>query len=77
MNHSHEHKSLSWLDNRIRETEARIVSEKQQLAELESKGLNTGHACRRLAITTEYLHMLNVRRAALLEKTPMPHPSEH
>lgn len=60
--------NLSWLDAHISETEAKIVSEKNQLAALESKGLNTRHACRQLACTTGYLQILHIRKAALLQR---------
>lgn len=62
--------NLSWLDARIAETEARILSEKKQLAERESQGLNTGQLCRQLAITTDYLTFLNMRRDLLLKRLP-------
>ena len=61
-------KNLSWLDARIRETEARIIAQKKQLGALEGKGINTSQACQSLAITTNYLKILNVRRDALLDK---------
>ena len=61
-------KNLSWLDARIRETEARIISQKNQLGELEDQDVNTSQACQRLALTTNYLKILNVRREALIEK---------
>jgi hypothetical protein len=73
MNHLCGQKNLSWLDARIRETEARIVSQKNHLGELESHGINTPQACRNLAITTNYLRILNVRREALLEKLHQAH----
>ena len=60
-------KNICWLEARIQETEARIVSQKKQLGELEGQGINTSQACRSLALTTDYLKILNVRRAALLE----------
>ena len=68
MNRVFRQKKLDCLEARIRETETQIVSAKNQLVELESQGLNTGEACRRLAVTTEYLHLLNVRRDAAAEK---------
>jgi hypothetical protein len=68
MNPLREQKNLSWLDARIRETEARIISQKKQLAELEGQDINTSQACQSLAISTNYLKMLNVRREALIEK---------
>jgi hypothetical protein len=61
-------KNLSWLDARIRETETRIISYKKQLGELEAQGVNTSQACQNLAISTNYLKILNVRREALIEK---------
>ena len=61
-------KNLSWLDARIRETEARIISQKNQLGELEDQEVNASQACQSLAITTKYLKILNVRREALIEK---------
>jgi len=60
-------KNLSWLDAHISETEAKIIFEKNQLAALESKGLNTRHACRQLACMTGYLQILQIRKAALLQ----------
>jgi hypothetical protein len=68
MNPLREQKNLSWLDARIRETEARIISQKKQLAELEGQDINTSQACQNLAISTNYLKILNVRREALIEK---------
>jgi hypothetical protein len=66
-------KNLSWLDARIRETESRIISQKKQLGELEGRGINSSQACQRLAITTNYLKILNVRRKALLENLQQAH----
>lgn len=68
MNRMFKQRNLDWLEARICEAESRIVAAKTQLAELESQDLNTGEACRRLAIATEYLHLLNVRRDVALEK---------
>jgi len=67
MNHSCEQKSLSWFDERICEAESRIAADKKQLDQLDAKGLNTGQACRELAVTAEYLYLLKVRREALME----------
>lgn len=60
-------KNLSWLDAHISEAEAKMVSEKNQLAALESQGLNTRQACRQLACTIGYLQILHIRKAALLQ----------
>ena len=60
-------KNLSRLDARIRETEARIISQKNQLGELEDQDVNASQACQSLPITTKYLKILNVRREALIE----------
>ena len=60
-------KNLSWLDAHISETEAKIVSEKSQLAALESQGFSTRQACRQLACTIGYLQILHIRKAALLQ----------
>lgn len=68
MNRVFGQRNLDWLEARIREAEAKIVAAKVQLAKLESQGTNTGEACRMLAITTEYLHLLNLRRDAALKK---------
>lgn len=69
MNDLLEQKSLSWFDERIREAETSIASDKTRLDELEASGLNTGQACRELAIKTEYLHLLKVRRRVALEQS--------
>ena len=68
MNPLREQKNLDWLDARILEAEARIISQKKQLGELEDQDVNTSQACQRLALTTNYLKILNVRREALIEK---------
>lgn len=70
-------KNLSWLEARIRETEARIVSQKKHLGELEAQGINTSQACQSLALTTNYLKILNVRREALLEKLSLADAASH
>lgn len=77
MNRVFGRRNLDWLEARIREAEANIVAAKIQLEELESQGLNTGEACRRLAITTEYLHLLNLRRDAAVEKLRRLENSNH
>lgn len=61
-------KNLAWLEARISEAEKKIAIQKMQLALLEDKGLNTAHACRILAVTTEYLRLLNVRHDAAVEE---------
>lgn len=70
-------KNLSWLEARIRETEFRLNSQKKHLDELESQGINTAQACQSLAITTDYLKILNVRRQALIEKLDHAHDVSH
>lgn len=65
MIHPCEERSMSWLDERIRQAEARIASDKKQLDRLDAEGLYTGRACRELAVTAEYLHILKVRREVL------------
>jgi hypothetical protein len=70
-------KNLSWLDAQIGETETRIISQKNQLGELEGQGINTSQACQNLAITTNYLKILKVRREALLEKLHQAHAVSH
>ena len=75
MNRVFGQRNLDWLEARIREAEAKIVAAKVQLAELESQGTNTSEACRMLAITTEYLHLLNLRRDAALEKLQKEKPN--
>ena len=59
---------MAWLDARIAETEARISAEKNMLAKLENNGLNLSHCCRRLALSTDYLQILYIRRSAVLAK---------
>jgi hypothetical protein len=66
-------KNLSWLDARIRETETRLVSDKKRVTEAESRGDNTAQACRMLAITSEYLNVLNMRRDLLRNKLSKRH----
>jgi len=65
MNPLREQTNRSLLDARIRETEARINSQKKQLVELEGQDINTSQACQSLAISTNYLKILNVRRETL------------
>jgi len=67
MIHPCEQTNMSWLDERIRQAEARIASDKKQLDRLDAQGLYTGRACRELAVTAEYLHILKVRRQVLKE----------
>ena len=77
MNRVFGQRNLDWVEARISEAESRIVAEKLQLAELENQGINTGEACRRLAITTEYLRLLIVRRDAAIEKLRQMANLEH
>jgi hypothetical protein len=77
MNRVFGQRNIDWLEARIREAEGNIVAAKIQLQELESQGSNTGEACWRLAIATEYLHLLNLRREAALEKLRRPANSDH
>jgi hypothetical protein len=77
MNHLFAEKSLCWLNTRIRETEKRIISEKKRLEEQERTGLNTAEGCRSLAVATNYLKILNIRRDALLDKFHETHALSH
>jgi hypothetical protein len=61
-------RNLSWLDARIKETEMKIIAAKKRLAEMESQGDSTAQACRILAVTSNYLNILNMRRDLLLDK---------
>jgi hypothetical protein len=61
-------RNLLWLNARIEETETRIIAAKKRLAEIESQGDSTAQACRILAVTANYLNILNIRRDLLLDK---------
>ena len=73
MNHLSWQANLAWLDAHIKETEKRVVSDKKRLAEAESKGDNTAQACRMLAITSEYLNVLNARKDLLRNELSRSH----
>lgn len=71
MIHPCEQTNVSWLDERIREAEARIASNKKQLDRLDAQGLTSGRACRELAVNAKHLHILKMRRE-VLRKTGSP-----
>jgi hypothetical protein len=75
MNQAYEQRHLAWLESRIKELQQRLEREKQHLSELENTGSNTTIPCRSIAAITEYLQLLQIRKAAvhkrLGEKEPL------